>query len=148
MENASQALIIAGGILIAMLILSIGVFLFMSYNALGESFEQTMSATEIQKFNENFLKFEGRSDISIQEIVTLANFAKEYNEGKEDNEKVEVLIAEAFKVETSLEELEQPELTDMIKKDTQSDKQKKYTAQIGEYSRLVQKITFKETEAE
>jgi len=80
MENASKALLIAGGILIAMLVLLIGVNLFVNYSQTGSSYEQNMEAIEIQKFNSNFLKFEGRTNITIQEIVTLAKFAKQYKE--------------------------------------------------------------------
>lgn len=80
MENASKALLIAGGILIAMLVISIGVYLFANYIDLGSSYEQNMQAKEIQEFNVDFIKFEGRKDITIQEIVTLVNFAKQYEE--------------------------------------------------------------------
>ena len=80
MENASKALLIAGGILISMLVISIGVYLFANYRGLATSHEQTMQADEIREFNVNFEKFEGRTDITIQEIVTLANFAKQYEE--------------------------------------------------------------------
>ena len=46
MENASKALLISGGILIAMLVISIGVYLFANYSDVGSSYEQTMEATE------------------------------------------------------------------------------------------------------
>ena len=80
MENASQALIIAGTILIALIILSIGVYLVSNYRQVGESYEQTKEITEITKFNANFTKFEGREDIMAQEIITLKKFAKNYDE--------------------------------------------------------------------
>ena len=80
MENASKALLIAGGILVGILILSIGVYLFNNYRDVGITYEQSLSATEIEKFNSNFTKFEGRDDITIHEILTLANFAKQYEE--------------------------------------------------------------------
>ena len=80
MENASKALLISGGVLIAILVISIGVYLFTSYSDIGSSYEQNMSTAEIQKFNVNFTKFEGRDDITIHEIVTLVNFAKQYKE--------------------------------------------------------------------
>ena len=83
MENASKALLMAGGILVAMLILSIGIYLFASYRDIGITYEQSLSAVEIEKFNSNFTKFEGRDDITIQEIVTLVNFAKQYKEQTE-----------------------------------------------------------------
>lgn len=79
MEDASQALIIAGTILIALIILSIGVYLVSNYRQVGESYEQTKETTEITKFNANFTKFEGREDIMAQEIITLKNFAKNYD---------------------------------------------------------------------
>lgn len=83
MENASKALLISGGILIAMLVLAIGVYLFSSYKGLGSSYNRNIDATEIQKFNSNFTKFEGRTDIKIQEIVSVAKFAKQYEEKNE-----------------------------------------------------------------
>lgn len=79
MENASQALIIAGTILIAMIVLSIGVYLVANYSRVGESYEQTQMETEITKFNANFLKFAERTDITAQEIITLKNFAENYD---------------------------------------------------------------------
>lgn len=88
MENASKALLIAGGILISMLVISIGVYLFASYRGLATSHEQTMQADEIREFNVKFEKFEGREDITIQEIVTLVNFCKQYEEQTEIHNKV------------------------------------------------------------
>lgn len=79
MENASQALIIAGTILIAMIVLSVGVYLVANYSRVGESYEQTQIETEITKFNANFLKFAERTDITAQEIITLKNFAENYD---------------------------------------------------------------------
>lgn len=90
MENASNALLISGGILIAMLIIAMGVIIFSNYSEIGQTYDQTLQATEVQKFNANFLKFEGKTNITIQEIVTLANFVKQYNEKAGTN--VEVLI--------------------------------------------------------
>lgn len=85
MENASNALIMAGAILIALIILSIGVYLVSSYSQVGESYEQTQTITEITKFNSNFTIFEGRNDITPQEIVTLYNFVKNYNKNNGTN---------------------------------------------------------------
>lgn len=80
MENASNALLISGGILIAMLIIAMGVIIFSNYSEIGQTYDQTLQATEVQKFNANFLKFEGKTNITIQEIVTLTNFVKQYKE--------------------------------------------------------------------
>ena len=78
MENASKAMLISGGVLVAMLVLAIGVYLFANYSNIALSYEQKIETIEIQKFNANFIKFEGRKNITIHEIVTLANFAKQY----------------------------------------------------------------------
>lgn len=79
MENASKALLIAAGMLMAMSVLAIGVFLFAHYSRVGEEYEQVQITKEIEKFNNNFTRFENRTDITAQEIVTLYNFVQEYN---------------------------------------------------------------------
>lgn len=88
MENASKALLLGGGILIGLIIMSIGVYLFASYSENTSSYDQQMQATEIKKFNVNFTKFEGRDDITIQEIITLINFAKQYEKENETDIKI------------------------------------------------------------
>ena len=80
MENASKALLMAGGILIAILIVSIAVYMFATYSKVGTSYGDTMDSNEKIKFNTNFTKFEGRNDINAQEIVSLVNFVKNYKE--------------------------------------------------------------------
>lgn len=81
MENASQALIIAGTILIALIVLSIGVYLVSTYSVVGESYDQSKESAELVKFNSRFTAFEGRDDITAQEIVTLYNYVISYNKG-------------------------------------------------------------------
>lgn len=85
MENASKALLMAGGVLIAILILTVVVILFNTYGQLAPTYEKELEENEIKKFNSNFTKFEGRQDITIQEIVSLTNFAKQYEQETEIN---------------------------------------------------------------
>lgn len=80
MENASRALLIAGGVLLAMLILGIGVYLFINSRTVGDSYQQRVEINEIQKVNSNFTVFLERSDITAQEIVTAINYSKKYKE--------------------------------------------------------------------
>lgn len=75
MENASKALLMAGGVLIAIIVISIGVFLFLSYGEIGSNYEETTATNEVTKYNTNFTKFLGRQDITIQEIVSTISFA-------------------------------------------------------------------------
>ena len=79
MENASQALIIAGSILIAMLVLSVGVYLVSSYSQVGTAYEERQTSTELSAFNSRFFEFEGRTDITAQEIITLKKYIEDYN---------------------------------------------------------------------
>lgn len=92
MENASKALLLGGGVLIGLIVISIGVFLFVSYKGNTIGFTQTMEANELKKFNVNFTKFEGRDDITIQEIVTLLNFVEQYE--KENKTHIQIAIGD------------------------------------------------------
>ena len=78
MENASDALLIAGSILIALTILGMGVYLVTVYSNVGEAYGQKQITAEIENYNKHFTVFENRKDITIQEIVTLKKFAHEY----------------------------------------------------------------------
>jgi len=79
MENASKALLIAGGVLITIIIISLGVALYASFSGQAKQYSQIMDTTEVQKFNSNFDVYIGREDITAQEIVSIVNLAKEYN---------------------------------------------------------------------
>lgn len=76
MENASKALIIAGGILIGILILTLIITLFASSRDLSSRYDETKNAEAIQQFNVNFTKYLGQ-DLTIHQVVTIYNFAKE-----------------------------------------------------------------------
>ena len=79
MENASNALIISAAVLIAVIVLSIGVYLVINFSKVSESYEQEQRTEELAIFNSKFMAFKDRSDISAQEIVTLKNFVEKYN---------------------------------------------------------------------
>ena len=79
MDNASNALLIAGTILIALIILSMGVYLAMTNLRVGEAYNEKQIATEVLKYNNNFTALKDRKDITVQELVTLKKFAHEYS---------------------------------------------------------------------
>ncbi len=64
MENASQALFIAAGVLLAVLIITFGIFLFSSASSVSENYDRIMSQTEMQKFNAQFTKFQTNTEFS------------------------------------------------------------------------------------
>lgn len=72
MENASKALIIAGAILLAILIISLGIMIFnQAQDAMGNG---GMSDAEITAFNNKFIKYEGNMKGS-----TIKNLIQEVN---------------------------------------------------------------------
>ena len=90
MENASKALIIAGAILLAILIISLGI---MIYNqASGVVNNNAMSEVEIQQFNEKFTQYEGDrvkgATVNTMLQAVLANNVS----ADDDNRRIEVTI--------------------------------------------------------
>ena len=57
MENASKALIMAGGVLLGVIIISLGVYLFSSYAKYSSNAYNKMEAAQIEQFNAQFLKY-------------------------------------------------------------------------------------------
>jgi len=80
MENASNALIIAGTILIALVILTIGVYLASSHSQVAETYDSTMESKEREAFNNKFEAFRDRDNITPQEVYSLVQFCKQYKE--------------------------------------------------------------------
>ena len=81
MENASKALIIAGAILLAILLISLGIMIF---NQAQDTVNNSgMSQAEITAFNNKFLKYEGKgkktSDIKMLANEVLVSNAEESN---------------------------------------------------------------------
>lgn len=61
MENASQALIIAGAILLAILIIAIGMFVYNGAQSTINDSMASMSDQEIKAFNSKFVNYEGKA---------------------------------------------------------------------------------------
>ena len=81
MENASKALIMAGAVLIAIMVLTIGVYLVGELGKASDSYVQQLDTVQLQKYNSNFEVFIDRNDITAQEIVTVAGIAKQSEQG-------------------------------------------------------------------
>lgn len=87
MENAVKALLIAAGVLLGVMILSLAVSLYASLGGYIEQAQQEAENKELQQFNEQFLKYINCNDnsggvefvLKIQDIVTAANSAYENN---------------------------------------------------------------------
>lgn len=98
MENASKALIMAAGVLIGVLILSLAAFLFLDFGATSESVYSQMESQQLTQYNAQYTVYSGRNDITVYELISLANLAKENNEYYKDYTDYE----DAYKVQVSL----------------------------------------------
>ena len=85
MENTSNALIIAGEILIAVLILSLFAYIVVQFGTFSSQMHKEMVDSQITSFNNNFTIYSYRTNITAQEIATVINFAKQSNDSKELN---------------------------------------------------------------
>ncbi len=92
MENASKALIIAGGILIAIFIISLGVYLINSTSILSSSYSEKLSQDELNKLNNKFLIY--AKDLNPQQMVSIINLVAENNKKNEkvEENKIELII--------------------------------------------------------
>lgn len=103
MENATKALLIAGGVLIAIIILSVMVIMFQKTGNVTKTYDQTISQEEITKFNSNFTKYIGQ-ELTIHEVITICKFAEDngitVSSGAKDESKIKDdldAVEEAYK---------------------------------------------------
>ena len=81
MENASNALIIAGGILIGVLILSLAVYLFIDFGSTSDDINKKIEEQQLTQFNSKFTVYEStEKKWTIYDIVTVAGYAHENNQ--------------------------------------------------------------------
>lgn len=80
MENASKALLMAGSILIALLIIASAVYLIDKAKQPSDAYYKRISAQEVEKYNteitKNFTIINGENYVTAQGIVTLQNLLK------------------------------------------------------------------------
>ena len=90
MENASKALIIAGAILLAILIISLGI---MIYNqAAGVVNNNSMSEVEISSFNQKFTQYEG-TNVKGAQVNSLLNAIVQNNVANQEDKSKQVEIS-------------------------------------------------------
>lgn len=71
MENASKALIIAGAILISILLIGIGMFVYTSSQGTISTAVSSMSAQEKEMYNQKFKQYEGRqSGAAVRALIS------------------------------------------------------------------------------
>ena len=90
MENASKALIIAGSILIALVVISLGIVVFNNFKE-GSEKNRSLTEQEIGDFNSQFTKYEGKTVSGSQvndliQLVLSVNIASK-NAGRNDGDR-------------------------------------------------------------
>ena len=80
MENATKALYIASGVLIGVMILSLGVMLFSSLQSYVAEYKSQIEFNELNSFNSKYQVYADDGKIlTIQDVVTVAGMAYEDN---------------------------------------------------------------------
>lgn len=84
MENASKALIIAGAILIAIVLITLGVVILQQGDKTTGTGETALNSREIESFNSQFQKYEGTS-VSGTNVRALINAVNSSNAAQRNN---------------------------------------------------------------
>lgn len=92
MENAAKALLIAGAVLIAVLMLSLFAYLIQKTGQSTSSLYSIISPDEISRFNQKFYNYEGRADLKIQDVITIVNLAIDNNKREKKPITIKVII--------------------------------------------------------
>ncbi len=79
MENASKALLMAAGVLIGIMILSLAVYLFLNFGGTSAQISQIAEENQIAQFNSQFLTYEGKENVTIYDVISMANLATQNN---------------------------------------------------------------------
>lgn len=82
MENASKALLIAGGMLIALLVIGALVLMFNQIGDYEKAQSSNKKVSQVAEFNKEFIKYT-YDDIKGYELISLINKAIDFNGKKE-----------------------------------------------------------------
>lgn len=85
MENASKALIMAGSILLALLVIGALIFMFREVGSNRQSDQEEVKQAQINEFNKSYLSYE--KTLYGSELLSLVNKMEDYNkkENQENN---------------------------------------------------------------
>lgn len=84
MENASKALLMAAGVLIAILALTLFTYIFQTMGDNASNIYDMLNQSEIDQFNQQFFNFEnkvatGTLQLTMQDVITIVHLAKNNN---------------------------------------------------------------------
>ena len=88
MENASKALIIAGSIILAVLIIVLGMYFYNQAGGIGKNIN--MTEYEIQSYNSKFINYEGK--VSGTKARELCDVIKQHNLANSTNKGTGIVV--------------------------------------------------------
>lgn len=79
MENASKALLMAASVLIGILVLTLAVYLIVTFGSTSVEIHNKIEKDRLAKFNTQFTHYETKNSVTIYDIISSANLATENN---------------------------------------------------------------------
>ncbi len=79
MENASKALLMAGSVLIAIMFISLAMYLFATFYQQSKEIGSTVEESQVTQFNTQFTKYENNNQVTIYDVLSMANLATQNN---------------------------------------------------------------------
>ena len=79
MENASKALMLSAGVLVGILILTLAGYLFSIFGDYASQIQKEVTENQLVQFNQKYLKYHNLDNLTIQDIITVKNYALENN---------------------------------------------------------------------
>lgn len=83
MENASKALLMAAGVLLGIMIISLAVYLFTNFAGTSSQIHANIEENQIAQFNSQFTTYEGKDNVTIHDVVSMASLATQNNQSYE-----------------------------------------------------------------
>ncbi len=133
MENASKALLISGGVLIAILILTLFSYLFSKMAGSSSNIYAALEKHEKDEFNQQFINYEGKKELKVQDVATLINLSKNSKENSKFKTDVKIMVGST--------DVSSQESNDWLKDNVSSNKKYKCTSvHINSDTELVDKV--------
>ena len=119
MENASKALLMAAGVLLGIMVLSLAVYLFTSFSQLYADVDKQNANQKLAQFNTQYTVYLHREDLTIYDVLTIVSYAKENNQKNSGDE--QNIITITLKRESTVQNVQEKDNTyfDEIIKDDQ-----------------------------
>ena len=106
MENASKALLIAGGMLLVILVLSFAIYMWSKMGSQTANFYNELEQSKIDEFNQSFLKYDVRKNevigaSAIRKPLTIHDVVSAIYLAKNNNERLIMPVRVSIKIKTT-----------------------------------------------